>query len=130
MQRPFSAVHPADALRVSSAPGFAAEPCAELGARTPPDRSSARLSELTKPQQLAGWDEVATEGLTGFLERVAKKDTEMKGLFATTRLDLKTEAWETALTAGCSRVEDWGSPRLICEFGSKTPRRWMAGQHS
>ncbi len=66
-----------------------------------------RLSELTKPQQLAAWDEVVSDKLTGFLERLAKQDTEMKGLYTTTRFRLKTEAWETALTAGCSGLADW-----------------------
>ncbi len=75
----------------------------------------SRLSELTKPQQLAGWDEVVSDELTGFLERLAKKDTEMKGRYTTTSFRLKTEAWETALTVGCSRLEDWIDAALVDE---------------
>jgi hypothetical protein len=75
----------------------------------------SRLSELTKPRQLAGWDEVATDELTALLERVATKDTKNKSQFATTEFRLKTEAWEFALTVGCSSVEDWINAAIMEE---------------
>jgi len=67
----------------------------------------SRLGELTKPRQLVGWDEVATDEFIASLERYAKHDTKIKGQYATTNLHVKEEAWETALTIGCLHIEDW-----------------------
>ncbi len=75
----------------------------------------SRLHELAKPRQLKGWDEIPNAGLTGLLERLAKKDTEMTGQYATTRSRLKVEAWETALTIGCPRMEDWIGAAVLDE---------------
>lgn len=75
----------------------------------------SRLGKLAKPNQLPGWDEVATSVFADFLAEAACKDTGIKGRFATTRMDLKEEAWETALTIACPRLEDWLDPAVTDE---------------
>jgi hypothetical protein len=75
----------------------------------------SRLSDLTKPRQLASWDEVATDELTQFLKSIAQRDTKVEGQFTTTSYRLKLDAWEAALTVGCSRLEDWIDAAIVEE---------------
>ncbi len=75
----------------------------------------SRLSELPKPMQLKGWDYVGSVELLALLERLATKDTKMGGRFSTTVSDLKTEAWETAMTIGSPQIEDWVDAAVMDE---------------
>lgn len=75
----------------------------------------SRLGELAKARQLEGWDTSSTEALIPLLERYAKGATKMKGLYATTDLHAKEEAWESALTLGCPNVADWIDEALMDE---------------
>ncbi len=75
----------------------------------------SRLSDLVKPRQLAGWDDVATDEVVEYLGRAATTDTGMEGRFTTTGFRVKVEAWEAALTVGCSRVEQWIDKAVVDE---------------
>ncbi len=75
----------------------------------------SRLSQLVKPQQLVGWDDVATPELTEFLQELATRDSKMTGQYATTASRLKKETWETALTAGCPSLAEWIDAAIMNE---------------
>ncbi|NQT15997.1 MAG: hypothetical protein HQ582_24795 [Planctomycetes bacterium] len=75
----------------------------------------SRLGELTKPNQLAGWNEAVTPELVTFLGQVACQDTGMTGQYVTTRMRLKTEAWKTALSIACPQMEEWIDAAIMDE---------------
>ncbi len=75
----------------------------------------SHLGKLTKPEQLAGWDEVSSSELADFLRSVAISDSKMKGQYATTVSRLKKETWETALTLGKSNVIGWIDAAIMNE---------------
>jgi len=74
-----------------------------------------RLAELIKPNQLAAWSGPISEDFVAELRRFATLDTKIEGLFATTTLQLKQEAWETALVAGVERVDQWIDAAVLDE---------------
>lgn len=75
----------------------------------------SRLSELTKPQQLAGWEEVDSDDFKAFLQPHATHNTKITGIYATTSRAQKNYAWETALTIGCPDAADWIDAAVLDE---------------
>jgi len=78
----------------------------------------SRLGELVSPVQLAAWDDASSPELVDFLRQAATNDTKISGQFVTTSAHLKREAWETALTLGCTGIPDWIELAVVDETNS------------
>lgn len=59
-----------------------------------------RAGGCTRPRQLGGWAEALDPGILDVIREDARRDTESPGIYGTSAIDLKKEAWETLLSAG------------------------------
>ncbi len=67
----------------------------------------SRMSSLSKENHTLSWDDSATPEFSAALRHYATLDTENTGRAVSTRLRVKEEAWQVALTAGCEEIETW-----------------------